>query len=368
MEYKPMKKYELLDAFRGVAILWIVSFHLLSSTSEHYGFIIDAIVKYGLLGVPIFFVISGYGIAASTSASDYHQPYIFLIRRLKKIFYTYWWSLPISVFFFFKSYHFHISSPYSITDWFTVATLTKVFSATSWNLHTAFEPLNPVIWFLPIIVQIYLYVTVCLYYKKYISSLMLIGFFASLLTYIGPIKKLLPYGFFLPYFSQFYVGFIVYSLIERRFAFAIKIIIQLIFLLISGILYYLAMRDYQFLGFSIAFLIGYLLFALHNYDQKITRLVIVRIFIIMGAFSYSLYLLHYPLQVPADILARHLLPFQDNLIRPLVEVAIVIILSFIWYLFFERPSSQSEILRCLASPFDTVRTGLKNTGKKLFET
>src|SRR6267143_1894726 len=92
-----LTRYKLLDAFRGLAILWIVCFHLLPSDKEYYGFFINTLIKHGYLGVSIFLVISGYGIAALTSsAAHYHQPHIILKRRLKKIYFSYWWSLLIS--------------------------------------------------------------------------------------------------------------------------------------------------------------------------------------------------------------------------------------------------------------------------------
>lgn len=93
-----LKTYRLVDAFKGLAILTIVCFHLLPS--EHYGFIKNVIITYGFNGLPVFFVISGYGIAASTSNAAYHhQPYMFLLRRLKRIFFPYWWSLLIAALF-----------------------------------------------------------------------------------------------------------------------------------------------------------------------------------------------------------------------------------------------------------------------------
>jgi len=221
----PLKRYELLDAFRGVAILTIVCFHLLPSVPEYYGFIKNTIILYGVNGLPVFFVISGYGIAASISnLAYYHQPHMFLLRRLKRIFFCYWWSLLITALLIpflqavalsFKTHAFTLFSPYSFMEWIQVITLTKIFSATSWTLNTTFDPLNGPLWFLAITVQIYIYISICLYSRKYFPSLMFSTFIASLLTYVAPIKDILPYGLFLPYFAQVYVGFAVYSLLRR---------------------------------------------------------------------------------------------------------------------------------------------------------
>jgi peptidoglycan/LPS O-acetylase OafA/YrhL len=369
------KKYKLLDAFRGLAILSIVCFHLLPS--EHYGFYKNVIMKYGFPGLPVFFVISGYAIAASISnAAYFHQPHMFLVRRLKKIFFCYWWSLLIAALFIpfvhavaltFKTHAFILFSPYSLMEWIQVITLAKIFSATSWALSTAFDPLNGPLWFLAIIVQVYIYVFICLYFKKYFSFLMFIGFIASLLTYLAPIKDILPYGVFLPYFAQFYVGFAVYSLLRRGFVPKKKLIIYLFTFFLFAFHCFCAFEDSQLRTLSYALTIGYVLLVMYKYDLELERFLVVRLFTIMGAFSYSLYLLHFPLNILAGMVARNLIPFLGDLIQPLVVVAIVITLSFIWYLFFEKPSSQIDVLKCLASPINTIASGIKLARRTAFK-
>ena len=59
------ERYRLLDAFRGIAIIWIVCYHILQDVREEYGKILNYIISHGALGIQIFFVISGYGIAFS---------------------------------------------------------------------------------------------------------------------------------------------------------------------------------------------------------------------------------------------------------------------------------------------------------------
>ncbi|MGO8990684.1 MAG: acyltransferase family protein [bacterium] len=369
-----LKTYRLVDAFKGLAILTIVCFHLLPS--EHYGFIKNVIITYGFNGLPVFFVISGYGIAASTSNAAYHhQPYMFLLRRLKRIFFPYWWSLLIAALFIpfvhavaltFKAHAFMLSSPYSLMEWIQVITLAKIFSATSWVLHLAFDPLNGPIWYVAIIVQIYIYVFICLYFKKYFSCLMFIGFIASLLTYVPVIKGILPYGLFLPYLAQVYVGFTVYSLLRRGFVPKRKLIIYPVSFFLLAFYCFCAFPQNEFFTLSFALIIGYVLLVMHKYDLTVERFLVVRLFSIMGAFSYSLYLLHFPLRILAGMFAKNLIPFLGDLTQPLAVIAIAITLSFIWYLFFEKPSSQINVLKCLASPINTIALGVNLARRAVF--
>ena len=354
----------------------VVCFHLLPSAPEHYGFIKNVLIRYGFPGLPVFFVISGYALAASISnAADYPQPHAFLIRRLKRIFFCYWWSLLFVALFIpflhavaltFKTHAFILSSPYSLTEWIQVITLTKIFSATSWTLSAAFDPLNGSLWFLAIIVQIYIYVSVCLYFRKYFYLLMFIGFIASLLTYVAPFKDILPYGLFLPDFAQFYVGFTLYWLLKRDFVPKKRLTMYLFSFLLLAIYWFCQFKHYEFRSLIFALAIGYILLVMYKYDLELERFLVVRLFSILGAFSYSLYLLHFPLRILAGSFAKNLIPFWGDLIRPLVVVAVVIILSFIWYLFFEKPSSQINVLKCLASPIDTIAPGINSARRTAF--
>lgn len=372
-----LKKYQLLDALRGLAILSVVCFHLLPSVPEYYGFVKNILLIYGSNGLSIFFVISGYGIAASTSnAAYYYQPHMFLMRRLKRIFFCYWWSLLITallvplahaVALTFKTHTFIFFSPYSLVEWIQVITLAKIFSATSWALGKAFDPVNGPIWYIAIIVQIYIYVSICLYFRKYFPFLMSIGFIASLLTYAPVIKVILPYGVFLPYFPQVYVGFAAGSLLRRGFVPKKNLTKYLLLFFLLAFCCFCAFKHNQFFTLSYALITGYVLLVMYKYNLKLERFLFVRPFLILGAFSYSIYLLHWPLRILAGMFAKNLIPFLGDQVQPLVVVVIVIALSFIWYLFFEKPSSLINVFKCLTSPINTIASDINLARRTAFK-
>ena len=96
-------RYETIDAWRGVACLMVVL--------SHAGFALKAneggndvlrwpfvwAVQHSYLGVPLFFVISGYCIAASVDALRRrgHSPWTFLARRVRRIYPPYWAAILI---------------------------------------------------------------------------------------------------------------------------------------------------------------------------------------------------------------------------------------------------------------------------------
>ena len=98
-------RYEMLDVWRGVACLMVVLHHsgfaivLGDSDSSWVRRAILDFVRLMDLGVPLFFVISGYCIAASM---DSHRrrgasPWTFLGRRFKRIYPPYWAALLVFV-------------------------------------------------------------------------------------------------------------------------------------------------------------------------------------------------------------------------------------------------------------------------------
>ena len=58
--------YRMLDAWRGLAALWVVMLHVRLETTPDWLYRFGA---YGHLGVPMFFVISGYCIANAAMRS-----------------------------------------------------------------------------------------------------------------------------------------------------------------------------------------------------------------------------------------------------------------------------------------------------------
>ncbi|QGZ60707.1 acyltransferase family protein [Paraburkholderia acidisoli] len=70
-----------LDAVRFAAALWVLSFHY---TATEFVTAAAPFTKYGFLGVPLFFMISGYVIALSLASSS--SPQRFLVNRLFRLY------------------------------------------------------------------------------------------------------------------------------------------------------------------------------------------------------------------------------------------------------------------------------------------
>ena len=137
-----------------------------------------------------------------------------------------------------------------------------------------------------------------------------------------------------------------------------KLVTISILLLICGVLFYCAMSKNEFMSLSFAGVVSVVLILLHEYDARLRRCPPVILFSLIGTCSYSLYLLHVPLWPFVAIFVRNLVPLSPEISKPLVLIPGIIILSFSWYLFFERPPAQRSVIGCLFSPFSTLFSGL----------
>lgn len=100
-----MDRYQSLDIWRGVACLMIViihsSYYLLGHPDQlGTGILAKAVetfLPYFMLGVPIFFVISGYCITATSLASARNSKPLktYFLRRFRRIYPPYWIALAV---------------------------------------------------------------------------------------------------------------------------------------------------------------------------------------------------------------------------------------------------------------------------------
>lgn len=89
-----MRKFQNIQALRGVAVLSVVLFHLVAFEQKYGGkeTILPVIFKFGLFGVDLFFVISGFVMVTITRGKyqDIKQALLFLYHRTSRIYPAYW--------------------------------------------------------------------------------------------------------------------------------------------------------------------------------------------------------------------------------------------------------------------------------------
>src|SRR4051794_26624298 len=140
----------VIEAFRGLAASWVFLFHMNRPSGSH---LLTALADIGHLGVPMFFVISGYCIGGSAriTARRGESATAFLWRRFCRIYPPLWASMLVVIALPFllallsslHTRHLLISAPawmsYSMTDWVETITLVRVFFSHEQHPEVAFS-------------------------------------------------------------------------------------------------------------------------------------------------------------------------------------------------------------------------------------
>ncbi|MCY2973100.1 MAG: acyltransferase, partial [Planctomycetota bacterium] len=172
-----------IEVLRGFAAIWVFCFHFSFSNSFQTSFpIFYNVLKAGHLGVPMFFVLSGFCITASAVGSHrkHYSVWDFFKRRFKRIYPSYWFSIlivacvPFVMEFLsaFKTGAFVCPTPeylgYNLEDWIKLLTLTQVFEVFPGipTLDKKFSSFNGVYWSLAIEVQFYLAMGIALWMRR----------------------------------------------------------------------------------------------------------------------------------------------------------------------------------------------------------
>src|SRR5436190_15059591 len=92
MTSQTSSRFTFVDTLRGLAACWVVLFHL-NETGRFEPNVYQAFVKLGWLGVPAFFVISGFSVQLSLSRA--HGVLNFLRRRFWRLYPPYVASLVV---------------------------------------------------------------------------------------------------------------------------------------------------------------------------------------------------------------------------------------------------------------------------------
>ena len=371
-------RFSLLDPLRGLAALWVFAYHYDFATivRESLPFF-HAILKQGQLGVPMFFVISGYCLAAAAigSLERNESSWQFLKRRVRRIYPTYWCAILVAVAVPFvlalltavRDGNYTPPSPalrtngflsYSFSDWLAVASLLRVFDASAGadSLQSRFNTINAVYWTLAIEVQFYFVVTAAKLARKrfhLVLALVALAGFASARLFPEVWNK----GLFLQYWPQYWFGTVVCWLLQHGrhptaiFGRRVKPIgIGVTALLVCGFLWQVHLgKSIDETIFAAGFAVA--LYFSHTWDATFRECLtqsrwrgvraMLGVSVAVGAMSYSIYLLHGRVRFVSMQWLRQVFPADSAIIDCGV---FVLTCGFCWifYRYCERPFASSN--------------------------
>jgi peptidoglycan/LPS O-acetylase OafA/YrhL len=309
----PSTRYDSLDLWRGVACLVVVLYHStlvysgLTEKKEVPSFA-DSVVRFlhhGRVGVPMFFVISGYCIAgAACSAHDRRMPVgSYFWRRFRRIYPPYWIALALLVGLFLLFDWMLIpgilsDEPwaqyrpwwFSPSQWFGNLTLTE-----SWRHHLGGRPRGHIIgqaWTLCYEEQFYFLMGMLLYMPRqwFFPGCMLLSLFCLIGQQFAHYAKIDISGFFFDgqWFSFAFGILVFFATNVLRFRGQLASAVLLI--LAAVVLPRLPGLGGYYLAFSAVF--ASVLVGMRPWDEELRRMKWLAPLFWCGTMCYSLYLVH----------------------------------------------------------------------------
>ena len=335
-------RFEIIDGVRGLAALTVVLHHLL-------------IVKFGAYAVIVFFVISGYCIAAATEASRRRGSTFksFMGRRLHRIYPPYFFAV---VFYVLTRVaktaatgHNFLARPW--TDWLQTLTLTQWLSLPFHPVQDA--PQNPTLivaafWSLNYEEQFYLVMAIALALS--IGCGLRIAWLVLLLGALGLLWNLAwpggwITGFFLEYWAEFALGAVLFYVLcvypsrGARIAFAVFASVLALYCV-----HHLmplhgeplpSERAYGELAVASSFAL--IMFFLRPLSAWIAQHWVWKPFAALGAVSYSLYLVHQFNLTVVEWAAHRIAGHAAESVRLGVMVVLHVTIATAFWSLCERP-------------------------------
>ena len=349
MTLSPAKnRIAYLDAFRGLAILLVVGYHAFSRWPElvPYGrqYANVPLFKFGWLGVPLFFLISGFVILMTLEAC--HGVRDFLYRRWLRLFPA---MLLCSALIFATAGYF-VERPAGSPTWVGLWP-GLLFVEPGWLeklLGVPVVPLEGVFWSLYVefkfyVIGAFLYFWVskarfvhvlALLYLVYMAARVLARFTPGQL---GEWPYIVCHALSLDYFGWFGAGAAYYLFTKQRdfryvgVAIALSLFsavttVSMVALTMPGIL-------------AAVFVAG--LFALAIVSQRFQRLLDSRVLVFFGAISYPLYLLHENMIIAMIIKLGRVWPDAPGPLLVALALAAISCLAYVIAKYAERPLKQT---------------------------
>lgn len=349
--------YHTLDAWRGVASLWVVAYHMSLVILVSYPALIALplyrFAGFGSLGVQMFFVISGYCIAnAGYKCLDRDQGFLpFMSARLRRIYPPMWFALTFAAALsalaaLLVSTH-HIKSSVmaehgvlhqSLSYYISNLTLTQGLSRQPFLLAQC--------WTLCYEMAFYLLIGLMLVPSMvFRPRLPLLTMLHVLTSFVLILLILVPrwVGYPFDLWPQFGLGILVFDVLTHPARKAPKvwmmIVSTLVLVFVSAHSYLIGMfGESSQTSFLFCLLFAGVIVCLYKYEIKFQTILPVKLLMSVGVFSYSLYLTHtFIIGVVNQALKALHLHSSYHLAIFFVFMILSVGFARLFFHFFERP-------------------------------
>jgi peptidoglycan/LPS O-acetylase OafA/YrhL len=336
METESKSRYlDSLQIFRGIAALMVVMHHSVGSLNYYHHInnpFLDGVGMFGKFGVDFFFILSGF-IISYASFHKYNNPNAFqnyIKNRVIRIYIPY---LPVGI----AMYILYAYLP-SVSNG-----IREISLFTSLTLFPFGSPALSVAWTLTFELFFYFVFSISFFSRKawnyfvlfWVLSILIFNYTSlqNIAITQTPILNL----FLSPYNIEFILGYLLSLIIihnikiKSRYLFIIFTFLFFLFLGIQNLNYKTIVFYLNYLFSSMALLILY--FVISRFTKKIKG---NSIMMLVGNASYSIYLIHNPLQM----LILRTYPKINSVPSLILSIGLVLFLSsifgYLYYLTFEK--------------------------------
>jgi exopolysaccharide production protein ExoZ len=336
MESQNSNRYlDILQIYRGIAALMVVIHHSAGSLKYYHNLdypTLNYIGKFGKLGVDFFFILSGFIISYS-AYYKYKEPDSFkkyLKNRIIRVYVPY---LPIGILMYLL---------YTNLPGFSNGNR-EISLFTSLTLFPKGNPALSVAWTLTFELCFYVLFSISFYSRKVWNYFAVVWFILILVFNYSPLQDIpiTKYPLFKVLFSPYNVEFIIGYLLSLLIIYKVNINLKqklfgLIIILLSIvflILFPTRVPDF-YLNYIFAGLLFFMLYVtINTFNKKINK---DSLLMLIGNASYSIYLIHNPLQM----LLIRFYPKVNSLVSLIILLLLVFLLSsffgYLYYLIFEK--------------------------------
>ena len=278
------RRYQELDALRGIAALLVLFFHFTIWRPEaKLGF------NLGNTGVHLFFIISGFVIFMSLSKVK--SGIEFVINRFSRLYPAYWAAVTLTFVarFFYCAYINPEGESVSIGQYFG--------NLTMFQFYLGIPNIDDQYWTLMVEMLFYIFVLL-LFQSKLLKHIEVIGITLSILAILlanlcwnASVGRFFHYMQLLKYFPLFFSGILFYKLYTQKEKPLKNYALVLLCLLCNLSLYksdwYIFISFKEYAGMIILYFLLFFLFVNNRLN-----FIVNPVTIFLGKISYSLYLIH----------------------------------------------------------------------------
>lgn len=349
---RPKLHLQYIDGFRGLAALYVVVEHAWLQTwpvaaavgsPSLWMRLLDAFLDYGKFAVTFFIAISGFclmlPVLRNEGSLDKRR---FFLRRARRILPPYYAALLLSVALVTAFITNRAQNPYEVALPTTAAGLVSHLLLLH-NLHAlTITQINPPMWSIAVECQIYLLFPLLVdlrrRYGMFIVLLITcVASFALDMAVEGtPYAGLRPLYLFVFSLGMYAAEAVLGPRRKRFFWIGLAAALAMLFVFLHPQLHDLVLVDAIFgiLAMCLLILCG------QWPRNPLARLACLRPVAACGLFSYSLYLIHFPLQEllwQHGVQQMHLGRIASFAVIGGAGTALIVLLAFLFYLVFERP-------------------------------